>query len=450
MIARDNETRARLNELARAHRSEAGELGAERSFGGTSLAVGDRVICRNNDARVGVDNGTRGTVRHVDGAKVILETDSGAVRQLPASYVADHAEHAYCLTGHGMQGGTVEEAIVVASPGDLTAGWSYSALSRARAATRLLIADTDRHETARAEHAPEGDPRGQSRSAIIAQAARGMLVRDDEDLAVEQIRPAGREDDRSLAVHRGVAGAVPQELGATLHESVDPASMSRLIELREQIGRLRLVLEALPTKPLARFHELDAKEREIVDQRAERQDRLASLEPVARRIGRVRDPQAEERAFLRTAIEMDDRAMSELRADRARLTHELGDPEQVRSERDGIENAITELQRGHDEVRDVLAERAIERRPGWLIGALGERPEGARERETWDAAALALTRFRLEHDISTPRTALGAAPPDAGDQHREWEQAGAVLERAQRNLGREAANPERGLDLGRG
>ena len=108
MIARDNDTRARLNELAREHRSEVGELGAERSYGGTPVAVGDRVICRDNDARVGVDNGTRGTVRHVDGAKVVLETDSGAVRELPASYVADHVEHAYCLTGHGMQGGTVE------------------------------------------------------------------------------------------------------------------------------------------------------------------------------------------------------------------------------------------------------------------------------------------------------------------------------------------------------
>jgi hypothetical protein len=43
------------------------------------------VICRNNDAHVGVDNGTRGTVRHVDAIRVVLETDSGAVRELPAS-----------------------------------------------------------------------------------------------------------------------------------------------------------------------------------------------------------------------------------------------------------------------------------------------------------------------------------------------------------------------------
>ena len=65
MIARDNETRARLNDSARAYRADAGELGEERAFAGTPVAVGDRVICRDNDARVQVDNGTRGTVRHV-------------------------------------------------------------------------------------------------------------------------------------------------------------------------------------------------------------------------------------------------------------------------------------------------------------------------------------------------------------------------------------------------
>ena len=74
MIARDNDIRSQLNEAARAHRTEAGEIGEEHLFGGTPVAVGDRVICRNNDARVGVDNGTRGTVRHVDGSCVVLDT----------------------------------------------------------------------------------------------------------------------------------------------------------------------------------------------------------------------------------------------------------------------------------------------------------------------------------------------------------------------------------------
>jgi hypothetical protein len=195
---------------------------------------------------------------------------------------------------------------------------------------------------------------------------------------------------------------------------------------------------------------LDAKEREVAHQRAEREDKLAALEPPARRMGRVRDPRAEERAFLRTAIEMDDQAIGDLRADRARLLRELGDPDQVRSERDGIESAITELTCDHDRVRDVLADQTIGRRPDWLIRALGERPEGSRERETWDQAARAVAGFRLDHDVIDHDGPLGPEPSGGGYEGREWAQANAALEQAQRLLGREPAERGRGVDLGIG
>src|SRR5207245_6798225 len=108
------------------------------TYGGLACAVGDRVICRQNAAMRDVDNGMRGMVRELNSHGVMIETDAGAVRELPAAYVDEHVEYAYALTGHSMQGGTVERAIVVASPRDLTAGWSYTALSRARGETRLL------------------------------------------------------------------------------------------------------------------------------------------------------------------------------------------------------------------------------------------------------------------------------------------------------------------------
>ncbi len=278
-----------------------------------------------------------------------------------------------------------------------------------------------------------------------------MLVRDDEDLAVDQLKPAGREDDRSLASHRSVAGAIPQEVAATRSESIDPApSLNLLIELREQIGRLRVVLEALPTKPLARFDELDVKQSDLTAQRAEHMSQLADLEPPARRLGRIRDPHAESRAFLRTAIEQDDRALSDLRADRVRLQRELGDPDHVRSERDGIENAITRLEREHDRLLDVLADRIIERRPEWLTDSLGDRPAGDREGETWDRAARGVASYRLEHDVVDQTAVLGPPPSDRDAHHRHWEQAAAALERAQRQLGWEPTERDRGLDLGIG
>jgi hypothetical protein len=72
MIARDNKTRSELNDAARMYRQEAGDLGEELWYGQMQVAVGDRVICRGNDARVGVDNGTRGTVRDLSDRGVVL------------------------------------------------------------------------------------------------------------------------------------------------------------------------------------------------------------------------------------------------------------------------------------------------------------------------------------------------------------------------------------------
>ena len=317
--------------------------------------------------------------------------------------------------------------------------------------TRLLVADSDRRGAERAELAPRQARPTWRRSDTLASVARRMLVRDDEDLAVDQIPAAGREDDAALASHLAASGTLPQEVAADRSQANEPAaSLSRLIDLREQISRHRLVLSALPTRPLAQFDELDANERELTIEHAEHAERLAALDPPTRRLGRVRDAHADERSFLVTAVEMDERALSEVRAERTRLQRELGDPDQVRSEREGIEAAIEQLQQDYDQGRDVLADRLLDRRPRWLIDALGDRPEHARESKTWDQAARSLAAFRLDHDISDSRTALGSEPSLGDTQRHAWDQANALLERAQRQLGHQPPAREHGLDLGIG
>jgi hypothetical protein len=184
IVARDNDTREELNAAAREPPTALGLLGEGRSYGALTVAVGDRVICRQNDARLDLDNGMRGTVCELDSHRMVIETDAGAVRELPASYADEHVEHAYALTGHSMQGGTVERAIVVVSPSDLTAGWSYTALSRARGETRLLIVDDEHAE--RSEFAPAGSPL--LCAPLLARVGRRMRERDDEDLAIEHVR----------------------------------------------------------------------------------------------------------------------------------------------------------------------------------------------------------------------------------------------------------------------
>lgn len=199
MVARENQTRSQLNRMAREVQRGRGVLGEERRYGDLDLAVGDRVICRRNDRKLDVDNGMRGTVRQVEADRVVIETDGGQRRELPASYVAEHVEHAYALTGHGMQGATVQTAIVLASsPRDLTAGWSYTALSRARGLTRLLICD-DQRSTERVEFAPEPRSAAAGRAQLLKRVQQRMLERDDEDLAIDQIR---EQDGEELTVEQ--------------------------------------------------------------------------------------------------------------------------------------------------------------------------------------------------------------------------------------------------------
>jgi ATP-dependent exoDNAse (exonuclease V) alpha subunit len=197
MIARDNDTRDRLNELARKARRAHGALGEEHTYGTTTLALGDRVICRRNDKRLDVDNGLRATVMQADEERVTIETDAGTRRELPARYVAAHVEHAYALTGHAMQGATVEHAIVLASPPDLTAGWSYTALSRARCETRLLVCE---QPTDRAEFAPEDRLASPTRAELLARVATRMRERDDEDLALERLPRREASPDLGLGL----------------------------------------------------------------------------------------------------------------------------------------------------------------------------------------------------------------------------------------------------------
>jgi conjugative relaxase-like TrwC/TraI family protein len=299
MIARDNDTRAVLNNAARELWRALGLLGEEHSYGTVEVAVGDRVICRRNDRLIDVDNGMRGTVRHLDADRVVIDTDSGLTRELPAAYASEHLEHAYSLTGHGMQGGTVETALVVACPRDLTAGWSYTALSRARGQTRLLIYEHELTE-GRVELAPAKQLPMVARSDLLTRVERHMLERDDEDLAIEKLAGAGRADDPDLAGSRELAAEPSQEWAAARSEPETPAvaTSAQLRELRERVEQLQAQLRALPLRELQRLENLDSEAIRLWGRRERNTEELAGLPEPRRRFGREKDPHARERHRL--------------------------------------------------------------------------------------------------------------------------------------------------------
>ncbi len=407
MIARDNETREELNQAARAVRHDLGALGEDHAYGELRLAVGDRVICRHNDRALDVDNGMRGTVRHQDPNRLVIDTDSGLVRELTASYAAEHLEHAYALTGHGMQGGTVETATVIASPRDLTAGWSYTALSRARGHTRLFIHE-DEHEHKRSEFAPTDNTAQADRNDLLARVARRMLERDDEDLAIEQLPGAGRTDDPAIAT-AATGGPQPDQ---------------------EQAA-------ALPDRPLQRIDDLDARAHTLSTQREQLTERLDELPAPTRRLGREHDPHAPERAHLTSALRAGERELDSVLRERGRLTHELGDPAEIRAERDGLQRSLAQLTQEQTEVRDELAEHEVRAPGAWAQQTLGELPDSPHLRKTWEQAVRHAARYRISYGIIDPDTVLGPEPTQPS-QKRDWKRARQAIESGKQRLCGEA------------
>jgi conjugative relaxase-like TrwC/TraI family protein len=130
---------AKLNELARAELRRAGRLGPDAlEVDGRAFAIGDRVLCLRNDRRLGVLNGTSGSVERRLGSGLVVSTADGD-RFLPAAYVeAGHLGHGYALTIHKAQGVTVDRAFVLGTE-SLTREVAYVAMSRAREGSELFV-----------------------------------------------------------------------------------------------------------------------------------------------------------------------------------------------------------------------------------------------------------------------------------------------------------------------
>lgn len=155
MIAHRRADVAELNARAREAMRADGLLAGREVEGadGRSFARGDWVVCAKNDRALDVRNGTRGVVTRAgrDGSLTIATRDGE--RHLPAAFVQSQTgdsrdprpavDHGFAVTGHRVQGATVDRASVLASRG-AGAEWHYTALSRARERTDVFAArDTD-------------------------------------------------------------------------------------------------------------------------------------------------------------------------------------------------------------------------------------------------------------------------------------------------------------------
>jgi ATP-dependent exoDNAse (exonuclease V) alpha subunit len=185
MIARRRDDVADLNARARRHLRAAGALGdVELAAPGGAFAVGDRVVVKLNDFRLGVHNGDRGEVVAVQPHSLAVELRGRTVR-LDAHFLTDRTAqgdptlvHGYAITGHVAQGLTVDRAFVLADDG-MNREWAYTALSRGRLSNHLYVASEP--GGARDEFAPGEVPRDP-----LERLTAALKRSDESQLAIDQ------------------------------------------------------------------------------------------------------------------------------------------------------------------------------------------------------------------------------------------------------------------------
>lgn len=379
-----------LNDRARARMATTGELhGPALQVAGREFQAGDRVLCRRNDRRLGVVNGTRATVTDVDPHQrtvTMARDDTGEPVALPAGYLeGGHLDHAYAITAHKAQGATVEATWVLGSDA-LYREWGYVALSRGRQANHLYLVDV---------HEPDGichDPRPHPEAG-------------------DPLRQATADLRRSRA----------QTL-ALDHQAQQLARLDEA-ELRDAYQQTRT--EAARVAATAREHgRLDEREQQLLAQRETARRQADQTASPARRWWRRRDRQDPAAERAQAAVELCDRQLDQLHAERAHLD--------VRS--DGFDPA--HLDALHTELTRRAEQRARAAEfdpPAYLAGVLGRAPDTPDGRQVWRQAATAVEAYRLNHGVDDPHQPLGPTPAEPAAR-REHAEATAVLQAARTEL----------------
>jgi conjugative relaxase-like TrwC/TraI family protein len=410
----------RLNTICQQLMADHGRLGTERlQVGDRQLAVGDRVVCgRNALARLGVANGTRGTVVALDlqQRNLRLRVDGGQARlvTLPAWYLDGTprwgwgpddtrrtVDLAYATTGHKAQGLTRWRALVRLT-GQEDSNWLYVQLSRAKHAT-----------------------------TIYTQVGPEPHVSEVDDLPEREL-PDGY---RQLAQAIGRDGSQQLALDTAARLDLGRLSTRQLRAERDRLARLLAQAPKDQTRLLARAtRRRQAAERDLATAATRRQAAAARVAELGRlgqlghrrELTKVRQQQRLAQTAEQLARRQADRAgaaeLAARRAQQQRAGWLEAHPDLVQQWRQ-VTGELAWQQRA----RQVAAEA---QRPAWQERALGPLPGSVRGRRAWRQTAAQLADYRDRYGIRHPEQALGPEPK-GGDlqQRRAWRACRNAAER---------------------
>ena len=230
-----------LNERARATR--LGDTGADdevRLRDATHASVGDVVLTRRNDRRLGVSstdwvkNGDRWTVTDIHGGNLtVRHRDSGLITVLPAGYVAAYVELGYASTVHTAQGLTADVMHGVVT-GEETRQLLYTMLTRGRTENHVhVITDVLNDE-------PELEVPGITEQLTVTETLEHVLARDGAAVSATSTReaaatPEARLQDAATRYADALAYATHVVLGADDELAVESGPLPWLPGIHAQV-----------------------------------------------------------------------------------------------------------------------------------------------------------------------------------------------------------------------
>lgn len=166
MLALHRSDVADLNQRARVHLIANDRLGpVVLDADDLELRVGDTVLALRNDRKVGIVNGTLGTVSDADPDAVHVETSDGDRLAIPIDYVAaGHLTLGYAMTIHKSQGMTCDVALVLGDD-TLHKEAGYTSITRGRERNHVYAVATQE---------PAAQPTEDLRRALAVSTAKEM------------------------------------------------------------------------------------------------------------------------------------------------------------------------------------------------------------------------------------------------------------------------------------
>ncbi|WP_231917860.1 AAA family ATPase [Microbacterium pygmaeum] len=199
LVSGTNSEADSINDAIQQRRVDQGELDATvlaLGMGEQRILVGDTVQTRRNDARTGVENRAQWVVRGIRDDVITLESASisGELNGVSRGYAIEHLQLAYATTVHGIQGETMDAAVV--GP-DVEAAGLYVGLTRGRDQNvAITVARTDEEAIAQV-------------GATMMRGTTELTIQDAMRAAIVELRWAARERELQPSAHRTASSSSP-------------------------------------------------------------------------------------------------------------------------------------------------------------------------------------------------------------------------------------------------